>query len=776
MFYIIKNHGKYILLLLLLITTEAYSILSVKNLPSRNAYFTGRASYLDDMQKKLSQYHMVYLVGYGGVGKSQLAKEYSYINEKKYDLIWWFDLNSDLIAQYENLLVSLSNNKTFKGLLNINVNSIAPSVLVDFTNSLLSICDCKWLLIFDNALSNQDIKLPKPKKSTLQHIIITTRKNQRLGDNIFTLESFTNQESEIFLSKIHPKEKKEEVAKLYKVLHNYPLALAQVSEEILMHKDGIGSYFKRCNNLNKETVHMQSDITQEYSNNYHEVLNMTLQDIEQKDEEIAKILYMLTLLPVDLTKSFLKDLFGNKVEEKLITLSSYGVLQAVEHNNFQVLNIHDVIKDEVLRKFNNKNKRYKDKVVSSLIKNLSNLYSDKDFQYFNQLNLSDNYVTTLHKFIDIALQNNIINDQVAHAVTIALRLNSKGIYKYANLDLHQQLSSKVFNKNLKDVSPIKRALLYANLIYSDFIFETEERFLKYEKEYLQLLSIIEKSENHKELFFIHTCLSFSYIILGNFKEAKKYIEKAQKNINYNDNVFNLYEHLYIKAWIFYELREIDAGIRVLEEYENLNIDQSLHLVARLFMKDLKIKFMLLKGQINEAKKEVEEAIKSASSYYNDTPSNIVGELEYTKTMVYYESGQYRLAEKQGHRALDMLTEAFGGDIVDLTQAHIHIILGKIHEEKGSNALALEEYKRALSFYDKKSCGKANNNFYEYGDLLSNLSAFYYKQKNFVKSQFYFQKLVLNFGLDHDIMERLIKKLPRECMYQIGGGGEKLFFD
>ena len=769
MSHIIKNHCKYILLLFLLIMTKAYSILPIKNLPPRNAYFTGRVSYLENIQKKLSQHHVVYLVGYGGIGKSQLAKEYGYINGQKYDLIWWFDFNSDLIAQYENLLISLSNKKAFKNLLNINVNSIAPGVLVDFTNTLLSTCDCKWLLIFDNALSNQEIKLPKPQQSVLQHIIITTRKKQHLGNNVFTLESFTNQESENFLSKIHPREKKEEVIKLYKALHNYPLALAQVSEEILMYKNGIEAYFKRRNNLNKKIEHMRSDITQKYSNNYHEVLNMTLQDIEQKDAEVAKILYMLALLPTDLTKSFLKDLFDNKIEEKLIILSNCGIIQTIEHDKFQILNIHDVIREEVLRKFNSKDRRYKDEVISILVKNLSNLYSGKDFQCFNQLNLSDNYITVLHKFIDLALQNNIMNDQVAHAVTIALRLNSKGMYKYANLDLHQQLSSKVFNKNLKDISPIKRALLYANLIYSDFIFETEERFLKYEKEYLRLLSIIENSEHYKELFFIHNCLSFSYIILGNFKEAKKYIEKAQKNINYNDNVFNLYEHLYIKAWIFYELREIDPGIKVLKEYESLNISQSVHLVARLFMEDLKIKFLLLKGQIKEARKELEKALKSAYYYYNDIPSNIVGELEYTKTMIYYDSGQYELAEKQGHRALDILTKAYGGDIVDLIQAHIHIILGKIYEEKGNHAPALEEYKRALNFYDKKYCMKANN-CCEYGELLSNLSAFYYKQKNFVESQYYFQKLVSNFGIDHVIVEKLIKKLPLEYIYQIGGDG------
>src|SRR3989304_9659384 len=132
------------------LSAEIFASETIKNMPSRNAYFTGRASYLDEMQKNLSQYVIVYLVGYGGVGKTQLAKEYGYINEQKYDLIWWFDLRGDLVAQYENLLTHLSNDEKFKKLLHINIKDIAPSVVVDFTNSLLLQCNCRWLLIFDN--------------------------------------------------------------------------------------------------------------------------------------------------------------------------------------------------------------------------------------------------------------------------------------------------------------------------------------------------------------------------------------------------------------------------------------------------------------------------------------------------------------------------------------------------------------------------------------------------------------------------------------------------
>lgn len=107
----------------------------------------------------------------------------------------------------------------------------------------------------------------------------------------------------------------------------------------------------------------------------------------------------------------------------------------------------------------------------------------------------------------------------------------------------------------------------------------------------------------------------------------------------------------------------------------------------------------------------------------------------------------------------------------MTQAHIHIMLGKIHEEKKNRSAALEEYKKALKFYDKKYCGKSNS-FYEYGELSSNLSAFYYERKNHLESKFYFQKLASNFGLDHVITEKLIKRMPAEYMLHIGNVGKE----
>lgn len=753
-------------LVILLLPTTLYAFDTIKNMPSRNTYFTGRVSCLNWMHKNLSQHGIVYLTGYGGIGKTQLAKEYAYINQQKYDLIWWFDLRNDLVVQYETLLTHLSNDREFKKLLHVNVRDIAPDVLIDFTNSLLAIYNCKWLLIFDNAINNKNIKLPKIKTNK-HHIIITTREKKSLSENILTLKLFTNNESEKFLIKIHPNEQKDKITNLHKALHNYPLALAQVSEEILMYNDGIESYLKKHYNLAMKSEHMNSSLTQEYNSNYNEVLNFTLQDIEQKDKESAKTLYMLSLLNIELTKELLSELFGKEIEKNIIVLGAgkYGVIEADLQKQRHVLNIHDIIKEEAIKRLNNKDASYKKEIINTLLERFKEFYAKKDFQCLYGLDAANNQITALYAYIDIALENNIIDEGVVNAIITALRLNNVIFNKNADHDLYQQLANKIYSKNLNNIAPDKKALLYASLVFSDSIFASGENLSKFEKEALRLLDLIKHHRNQEELFYIYVNISLFYMFLGDFEETKNYIEKAHVIISQAGSIFHLLQYWYIKAWLCYEIRDIDSGIKAIDNYTQLNNKQFLSQIGKLFARDIKVKLNILIGRKKEAKKEIEAAIKDALIYYNNNPSRILGELEYTKTLMYFQNAQYKLAEKQCRRALNILAKTFGEDIIDLTQAHIYIILGKIAEDKGNDNLALERYKKSLKFYTEKSYGRVNR-YYEYGELLSNLCVIYYKQKKYAESKFYFQKLAANFDLDHEIVDKLIKKLPIEYMYKI----------
>lgn len=289
----------------------------------------------------------------------------------------------------------------------------------------------------------------------------------------------------------------------------------------------------------KKSPNLHSDIIQEYTNNYRKALNIALHNIERKNPEAAKIFYILALLDIDFEQKALRELFGDTVDEKIIILSKCRVIKTDSEERFHTVNIHNVIKEEAIKRLDKKAGSCRKKIIQSLVAYCKKFYAKKDHQYFHGLNPDHNHLAALYAFIDIALQNDIIDEKVIDAVNIALRLNEMLFNEYASQVLHRQIASEVYNKNLDNISPLKRAQLYTNFRFADFIFKSKNSILKFEKEYLRLLSIIENDKNCTDISFFYVYLSSVYIVLGDFRAAKEYIEKAEKNINCTNDIFNL---------------------------------------------------------------------------------------------------------------------------------------------------------------------------------------------------------------------------------------------
>ena len=100
--------------------------LPIFNIPyRRNPHFTGHASTFQIIHRKLvleawPDFTSTYVIyGLGGVGKTQLAIEYSYQRRKDFDFIYW--LRAD---DYDTLLTSYSqpyDDPTFRGFTGLNL-------------------------------------------------------------------------------------------------------------------------------------------------------------------------------------------------------------------------------------------------------------------------------------------------------------------------------------------------------------------------------------------------------------------------------------------------------------------------------------------------------------------------------------------------------------------------------------------------------------------------------------------------------------------------------
>ena len=178
------------------------------------------------------------LYGLGGVGKSQIAIEYSYRHHADFDIVYW--LRAD---NYEMFLMSyaqLYNDPSFKALSNLdlgdenNVEIIAMRIKSWFE----SCQDITWLLIVDNAdkletITDQKIKIiatliPKGRGGC---VLVTSRNrsaNGQLattGEELHVMDKDTAKKFLFKCSQVTPDEPEADL--LVETLGRLPLAIEQ---------------------------------------------------------------------------------------------------------------------------------------------------------------------------------------------------------------------------------------------------------------------------------------------------------------------------------------------------------------------------------------------------------------------------------------------------------------------------------------------------------------------------------------------------------------------
>lgn len=163
------------------------------NLLPRNRFFTGRQTYLNEVEAELNAYSRVALGGMPGVGKTQIAVEYAYrhYEGKAYDYIFYIRAAStqELLTGYaaiaRHLNLPSSNDPSF--------NKIADSVIAWLEQN------SRWLLIFDNV---DDLKVAARylPANTRGHILFTRRPDDAGGiANTIKITEMNNSEGALLL-------------------------------------------------------------------------------------------------------------------------------------------------------------------------------------------------------------------------------------------------------------------------------------------------------------------------------------------------------------------------------------------------------------------------------------------------------------------------------------------------------------------------------------------------------------------------------------------------
>lgn len=204
----------------------------IVNLTPQNKLFIGREALLDKIASQAQNKNSILLLGSGGIGKTQIAKAYRWINEANYDFIWWVNAEQPIETQ-SLVFVKAWNRIKQDASIEIprNIDMVWQHVI-----QKLSAHKKRGLIIFDN-FNNTSDAIDALKQFTFNanhHQIIATTRNMNLSEHfnqVNKIPMFSREEStllfmQVYQQKMHTPEKANQLSE---ILKDYPLSIAKAA-------------------------------------------------------------------------------------------------------------------------------------------------------------------------------------------------------------------------------------------------------------------------------------------------------------------------------------------------------------------------------------------------------------------------------------------------------------------------------------------------------------------------------------------------------------------
>jgi tetratricopeptide (TPR) repeat protein len=193
------------------------------DMPDRDPGFTGRELLLDRMRARHSaDPHLpLALYGVGGVGKTQIAREYVSRYADRYTVVWW--IPAEQPEQARGSMIRLAER------LRLPIRQNAEQTIAGVIERLQSPRDDEFLLIFDGARGD-DIRPLIP--SIGGHVLVTTRDPRWAHDpssNGLEVVDFDLAEAIQFLRKHDRTMTPEQAVRVFGRLGRLPIALVQLA-------------------------------------------------------------------------------------------------------------------------------------------------------------------------------------------------------------------------------------------------------------------------------------------------------------------------------------------------------------------------------------------------------------------------------------------------------------------------------------------------------------------------------------------------------------------
>jgi tetratricopeptide (TPR) repeat protein len=334
------------------------------NVPHRNFHFMGRECDLEKIESALqkdsengfSQPGAIY--GLGGIGKTSLAVEFAYRNMDGYDVVWWLRSEEPamLAMDYGALAIKLGI---------IREEEKDQRIMIEIARGWLERTEKKWLLVFDNAEHEDELKEFMPRGG-IGNIIITSRNPGWNAANCIELKKWSRDDSiEYILNRIG-QEDRESASKLAQELDDYPLALTQAAAYINKRKKSLTGYLSIFEKHKLEVLE-RGKPSSEYHSTVATTWEMAFREIASESNSGADLLNLFSFmapddipikvvldgagqLPDSLSETVADDLL---LDDALETLLRYSLIYKTGNS----VSVHRLVQDVTRDRLNDDEKK-----------------------------------------------------------------------------------------------------------------------------------------------------------------------------------------------------------------------------------------------------------------------------------------------------------------------------------------------------------------------------------------------------------------------------------
>ncbi len=329
----------------------------VQNIPTRNVNFTGRNSDLRLLReelraRRLAVFQPLVLHGLGGVGKTQVALEYSHRFRADYDIIWWMDCG---MAQYVDAsLADLGQQLREQFGVPVpeegGVTEVCQQVLRTLSEGLP---DKRWLLVYDNAEDVEQLRPLLPVGGG--HVLITSQNEQWQGiGSSLEVHKFRPEDSVRHLRRRLHGISEEDARTIARILQDIPLAVAAAGALLAVTGISVDEYLER---LKRQPTRAYPDDhpLSAYAPEVAKAWNLSLDELERRSAAAARMLGICSVMAPEVSQDLVNSqAMAETLRELDPTISERGMIARltrqidllalikVDNNNRQI-QLHRVV-------------------------------------------------------------------------------------------------------------------------------------------------------------------------------------------------------------------------------------------------------------------------------------------------------------------------------------------------------------------------------------------------------------------------------------------------